>query len=176
MTARNLETPTMVSTSYANSAAYGVADGAWTTIDTLTHAAPLTDVGWPGLSKAKAARRPVFDPRAIQDALSEIDNEDETDHQPDEEDQMERRLVRVIMIDPNENVPTDIALLHDSKEIFTDKTNQELFFDIPIADILKAHNDKRAKLVDKSVRDRTQYLEPARIRDLKMTVVELAKF
>lgn len=88
----------------------------------------------------------------------------------------ERRLVRVVMVDPNDDVPTEGALLYDSKEVFTDKTDQELYFDIPVADLLKAHNDKRTKIVNKAIKERTEYLEPARIRDLKMLVITLAKF
>lgn len=96
--------------------------------------------------------------------------------QPPEDPMSERRLVRVVMVDPNDDVPTEIALLYDSKEVFTDKTDQELYFDIPVADLLESHNDKRTKIVDKKVKERTEYLEPARIRDLKMLVITLAKF
>ena len=87
-----------------------------------------------------------------------------------------RRLVRVVVVDPHDDVPVEIALLYDSKEVFTDKTDQELYFDVPIAQILKDHNEKRAKIVNKAVKDRTEYLEPARIRDLKMLVISLATF
>lgn len=98
-------------------------------------------------------------------------------NKPKEADMSEkRRLVRVLMVDPNDDVPVESALLYDSKEVFTDKTDQELYFDIPVVDILKAHNEKRTKLVNKAVKDRTEYLEPARIRDLKMLVIALATF
>jgi hypothetical protein len=32
------------------------------------------------------------------------------------------------------------------------------------------------KIADKKVKDRTEYLEPAKVRDLKMTVVTVASF
>ena len=54
--------------------------------------------------------------------------------------------------------------------------DQELFFEIDINSILKAHNEKRIKIVNKDIKDRTEYLEPARIRDLTMTVVTVASF
>lgn len=87
-----------------------------------------------------------------------------------------RRLVRVLVVDPHEDVPVESGLLYDSKEVFTDKTDQELYFDVPVAQLLKEHNEKRTKVVNKSVKDRTEYLEPARIRDLKMLVIALATF
>ena len=88
----------------------------------------------------------------------------------------DRRLVRVVIMDPDKNVPTDKALLYDSDQLFTDKTDEELYFDVDMKTLLANHNEERAKLVDKSVKERTEYLEPARIRDLNMVVVELATF
>ncbi len=88
----------------------------------------------------------------------------------------ERRLVRVLVVDTDENIPTSDALLHDSKEVFTDKTDQELYFDVPIQELLKAHNEKRVKILDKEVKERKEYLEPARIRDLNMLVITIAEF
>lgn len=85
-----------------------------------------------------------------------------------------RRLVRVIIADPDENVPVANALLHDSGEIFTDKTDQELFFDVALADLLKQHNERRITFRDKSIKDREQMLEEARIRDLTMVVIDIA--
>jgi len=87
-----------------------------------------------------------------------------------------RRLVRVLVVDPDAKIPTDIALLHDSGEVFTDKDDQELFFDVPIQQLLKDHNEKRLTIVDKEIKDRTEYLEEARIRDLEMTVITVAEF
>ncbi len=101
-----------------------------------------------------------------------------TPQQQKEDDSMstQRRLVRVMMVDPHPDVPMDHALLHDSKEVFTDKDDRELFFDMPVAELLRAHNAKRVTWPDKAVKDRVQMLEPVRIRDLKMHVIEIAKF
>lgn len=85
-----------------------------------------------------------------------------------------RRLVRVLIADPCEDVPTESALLYDSKEIFTDKTDQELFFDVSIGKLLKKHNEKRITCRDSEYTDGEVNLEPARIRDLKMVVLTLA--
>lgn len=97
---------------------------------------------------------------------------------PEEEDLAAptKRLVRVIIADADDNIPVEDALLYSGHETFTDKTDQELFFDIPIGELLKAHNEKRVKIRDKDVRDREEFLEPARIRDLDMVVLTIAAF
>ena len=87
-----------------------------------------------------------------------------------------RRLVQVFIADPNENVPLDQSLLYGGAQKLTDATDQELFFEIDINMILKAHNEKRIKIVDKKIKERIEYLEPAKIRDLKMVVVNVAGF
>ena len=87
-----------------------------------------------------------------------------------------RRLVKVVIVDPNENIPLDCCVLYSGDEKMTDATDQELFFEIDIKKILDEHNAKRVLLIDKKVKERTEYLEPAKIRDLKMVVVNIASF
>lgn len=89
---------------------------------------------------------------------------------------MSRRLVQVFIADGNENVPLEKALLYKGEPRFTDLTDQELFFEIDIKTILEEHNKYRATVVDKKFKDRIEHLEPAKIRDLKMTVVLIAQF
>jgi hypothetical protein len=87
-----------------------------------------------------------------------------------------RRLVKVVIVDPNENVPLEQSVLYNGKEKMTDATDQELFFELDIKQILDAHNVERIKMIDKKVKERTELLEPAKIRDLKMVVVNIATF
>lgn len=87
-----------------------------------------------------------------------------------------RRIVKVYVADTNDNVPLDATLLYSGEEKLTDLTDQELFFEIDIKTILDQHNEKRVTYINKAVKDRTEYLEPAKIRDLKMTVVTVAQF
>lgn len=87
-----------------------------------------------------------------------------------------RRLVQVFIADPNENVPLESSLLYSGEQKLTDATDQELFFEIDIKGILDKHNEKRVKMVDKKVKERVEHLEPAKIRDLKMVVVNVAGF
>lgn len=97
--------------------------------------------------------------------------------QPEKESNtMARRLVQVLIADPNENVPTADCLLYKGEPVLTDATDQELYFDIDIKSILAAHNEKRVNLIDKKIKDRTEHLEPAKVRDLKMVVVTIATF
>ena len=90
--------------------------------------------------------------------------------------QVKRRLVKVIVVDPNENIPLDQCVLFSGHEKLTDLNDQELFFELDIKDLLAKHNDRRIKVIDKKVKERTEYLEPAKIRDLKMVVVNIAEF
>lgn len=86
------------------------------------------------------------------------------------------RIVQVFIADPNENIPLENRLLYRGDQKLTDLTDQELFFEVDIKTLLAAHNEMRTKIIDKSVKERTEYLEAARIRDLKMTVVNVAQF
>lgn len=95
-------------------------------------------------------------------------------HQQAGVQKMPRRVVQVFVADPNENVSLDDCLLFKGAEKLTDATDQELFFELDIKDLLEKHNAKRVKIIDKKVKDRTEYLEPAKVRDLKMVVVTVA--
>ena len=87
-----------------------------------------------------------------------------------------RRLVQVFIADPNENVPLEKAMIYRGEPKFTDATDQELFFEIEINALLKTYNEERVKVVDRKVKDRTEFLEPVKIRELKMVVVTIAEF
>jgi len=87
-----------------------------------------------------------------------------------------RRLIKVIIVDPDEMVPLEKCLLYSGEEKLTDLTDQELFYEIEIKDMLDDHNEVRAKIVDKTVKERTEYLEPIKVRDLRMVVVTVAQF
>lgn len=86
------------------------------------------------------------------------------------------RFVRVIVVDPNENISLEDRVIFNGSEKMTGLNDQELFFELDIKNLLAAHNAKRVKVIDKKVKERTEYLEPAKIRDLKMVVVNIATF
>lgn len=90
-----------------------------------------------------------------------------------------RRIVQVFIADPNENVPLDKSVLYTGEQKLTDLNDTELFFEIPIAETLKKHNDFRATCRDREASKRAGkdiLLDPAKIRDLKMVVVTVAQF
>lgn len=90
-----------------------------------------------------------------------------------------RRIVKVYIADPHPDVPMDAALIHEGEEKFTDATDQELFFEIGIKDKLEQHNKKRITWADKEASKRAGkdiFLEPVKIRELRMVVVTVAQF
>lgn len=90
-----------------------------------------------------------------------------------------RRIVQVFIADINEDIPLEFGLLYTGEATFTDLTDEELFFEIGMKELLDKHNIIRAETKDKKATKesgRDVYLEPARIRDLKMVVVDIADF
>lgn len=105
------------------------------------------------------------------------DREDSQSHQ--NKTTMTKRIVRVYLADTDDNVPLAQSLLFSSEEKFTDLTDQELYFEIPIKEVLAKHNALRATIVNKKATERIGkeiFLDPVKIRDLKMTVVSIATF
>lgn len=88
-----------------------------------------------------------------------------------------KRVVQVFIVDADKHIPTEKALLYKSEQTFTDLTDQELFFEIDIKPLLEAHNNFR-KTVTRQLHTSAErvYLEPIKIRDLKMVVATLAEF
>ena len=104
---------------------------------------------------------------------------DKNSNEMDEEmvDTPTRRLVKIFMADPDENIPLEDCLLYSGKEFLTDLTDEELFFEIPVKELLDKHNIKRVKIKKETASGRkTEYLKKARIRDLRMMVVTIAGF
>ena len=90
-----------------------------------------------------------------------------------------RRIVQVFIADPNENVPLEKSILYTGSQKLTDLTDTELFFEVPMAEILKSHNEMRVYCIDKEATKRAGkdiLLDPVKIRDLKMVVVTVASF
>jgi hypothetical protein len=90
------------------------------------------------------------------------------------------RVVRVFLVDPDERVPIDKRVLYRSDEMTTDATDQELFFGIPVNDLLKDHNAMRASVeweekTSEGTKSKTG-LKDVRIRDLIMSVTTIASF
>ena len=184
----NHEMPKMTAGTYAlASSTYGggelepAAANHWVAdVNTVTS---WTDEGWtPGVLRPR--KPPQMEPidRQIIDAHLRAQARAQAEPQLDSKPKKEKpkmatkRLVRVIVVDAHEYVKAEDAILYRSDETFTDKTDQELFFDIPITKLLDDHNERRVKVRNKKVKEREEFLEPARIRDLDMVVLTIAEF
>lgn len=96
----------------------------------------------------------------------------------EQEEEPMKRFVKVIIVDSDPSVPLDSSVLYNGDEKMTDLNNQELFFELDIKALLATHNEKRVTFIDKESKNTTQtrVLEPARVRDLRMVVVDIAQF
>lgn len=95
------------------------------------------------------------------------------------ENESMRRLVRVIVIDPDENLPVEHSVLYMGEEEVTDLTDEELFYELELKSLLTTHNSLRQGVINKKAsknKDKDVYLDDVRIKDLKMVVLTLADF
>lgn len=130
----------------------------------------------PGVMGALDGRRLV---EQANNAIARQQAQQLIDQHQAKETKVTTRIVRVIIMDPNESIPLNDRVLFKGDEQLTDLTDQELFFEIDVAGALRSHNEKRARTLDKKASERSGkdvFLEPARIRDLKMVVVNVATF
>ena len=95
-------------------------------------------------------------------------------------DKTTRRIVQVFIADPNDNVPLDKSVLYTGEQKLTDLNDTELFFEVPnLQDLIKSHNTVRSSTLDKDASKKAGkdiFLDPVKIRDLKMVVVTVAQF
>jgi hypothetical protein len=98
--------------------------------------------------------------------------------EPDMSKTNKLRVVRVFLVDPDERVPLEQRVLHRTDEMTTDSTDQELFFGIPVQQLLSTHNALRAtiKWKDEGSKADAEPLKEIRIRDLVMSVTTIAEF
>jgi hypothetical protein len=86
------------------------------------------------------------------------------------------RIVRMYLVDPDQNLPLDRRVIHAGAEMTTDATDAELMHEVPVKEILAMHNEFRKTVRDKAVKSKEVYLEPVRMRDLILSVVTVASF
>jgi len=172
-----METPTIVSTSntsctYALSAGFNPTNLYTQTSNTYYHPTTLTVGGGGGAGSGGAAMGGGV-------ALNGGGNQQFVVYVPSYQHgvpKMTRRFATVIVMDPNEHVPLDECILYKGDEKLTEATDQELFFELDIKNILETYNKKRVTFRNKKVTARDEFLEPAKIRDLKMVVITGAQF
>lgn len=109
---------------------------------------------------------------ALAEALGEVKKQKK-------EKEVAARIVRVFIADTDENLAVEKRLLHTGEEKLTDATDQELFFEVEIKSALEKHNAIRVETLDKKATAKAGkdvFLEPIKIRDLKMVVINVATF
>lgn len=99
---------------------------------------------------------------------------------PNEEEEMKmtRRLVQVLVFDPDVRVPDEKSELYKSEEYLTVKTDEELKMEIDFKTLLPKHNDMRKKIVDEDKSETIEkdiYLKAIKMRDLEVLVFDLLK-
>lgn len=95
------------------------------------------------------------------------------------EAQVGMRFVKIFIVDPTDDLPLAQRVLHNGAEQLTDLTDQELFFELPIKELLDKHNATRVGTLNKKATDKAGkdvFLEPIRVRDLRMNVTLIASF
>ena len=90
--------------------------------------------------------------------------------------QAKRRLVQMVVYDPNLNVADEDSVLYDSGLMVSSKTEEELKLELDFKTLLREYNEKRVKVLDNA---RTEtvgkeiYLKPAKISDLVIEFVTI---
>ena len=86
---------------------------------------------------------------------------------------MIRRIVQIFVIDPNKNVPDDRCLIHWAGPFATSKSDAALIVDLGLPALLAAHNVYRTTIRDKKVRAYEEFLAPATVDDVKVSICTL---
>lgn len=74
-----------------------------------------------------------------------------------------RRIVRLFITDPGDDMPLDETILLKTDEYVTDATDAELFLGADVPGLIAAHNEKR----------KARELEPVKARDLTFVVATI---
>ena len=105
------------------------------------------------------------------DILTQLEKQANKLEKPKEKELSKLRIVSIYIVDADENIDREKAILFKEKEMLTDLTDQELFFEIDLKSILAKHNKYR-----KTVDFKDEKLKAITYKDLKMNVVTIASF
>jgi hypothetical protein len=90
-----------------------------------------------------------------------------------------KRYVQIFIMDPDPQVPLKDSILYMSQPFLTDETDQELRAGLSVLKLIESHNKKRVTMKDKEQSKkfgRDIYLEPVKLRDIRLVVTTIAKF
>jgi len=86
-----------------------------------------------------------------------------------------KRLVRVLVVDTDSNVPARDSKIFD-EEMFTTLSNEKINLSIDVKDALKLHNEKRVTFYRETQEGNKVYLKALELSDISVTVIQLASF
>lgn len=92
-----------------------------------------------------------------------------------------KRLVQVVVVDPDSRVPDENSIVHmgEHRFVLTSLSDEDLLLDIDLKSALKTHNQIRSKILDEDRTDNRHsdvFLKPVKVSDLEKRVVVLQKF
>jgi hypothetical protein len=85
------------------------------------------------------------------------------------------RIMEFYLIDLNESIPIEKSIIYHGERRVTDKTDEEIWIEIGVDEILKKYNEYRVTVVNKHLSEnsgRDVYLEPIEFRDVIRRVVQ----
>lgn len=88
------------------------------------------------------------------------------------------RVIQVFIADNDCNIEVAKRLLYKGEQLFTDLSDQDLFYDIEIKALITKHNEYRATVLNESKSTATEkvFLKPIKVSELSMVVAVLAEF
>lgn len=86
-----------------------------------------------------------------------------------------KRLVRVLVVDTDSNVPAKNSKIFD-EEMFTTLSNDKINLSIDVKDALEKHNALRVKFYRETQEGNKIYLKALELSDITVTVIQLAVF
>lgn len=145
-----------------------------------SYTSDVDEIGWTSTDCVTNVNNTIFKYPAGNITVGEVGSETFYMQKEAEMSEVKRRIVQVFIVDPEEQIPLENAVLYQGEQKLTDATDQELFFEIGVQELLNEHNKVRVTVVDEEAPvvagKEAAYLKPACIRDLKMVVVNIATF
>jgi hypothetical protein len=87
-----------------------------------------------------------------------------------------KRLVRVLVVDLDSNVPADKSVIHD-EEMFTDLSNSGIVMSLRLKELLDEYNSEvRTKLTKETEEGKLLPLKPLHLNDVNVSIINIHSF
>lgn len=90
-----------------------------------------------------------------------------------------KRLVQVMVVDPDKRVPDEKSVVHMGTAVLTSLADEDLLLEVDMKGELAKHNEIRAKIEDEDrsdKRNKSVYLKPVKVSDLEVRIFVIQKF